>query len=249
MHGDGSSWSTSRAIRHLDDTDGLATATPRQGRSDRDCVGADGRRSRYRPCRSGRRAAVWWFALEVMLSLGACGPRHLGTVGSRGHGRTTKCPQRWPIWFEARWQSHHHRCRHFQSRPGAPESLASSAIWVLIYRRRSPLHGGRSDVVQPPPRCAHRTVCVVGVDGMTAMAADLLAHPDRESELTHALAAMRSRFLHGPRRWRVAQKFGEKSVLPITSSFRNRCCDLFRLLSVSVTNRAEQEAFSQDGRT
>lgn len=49
---------------------------------------------------------------------------------------------------------------------------------------------------------------------MTAMAADLSAYPDRESELTHALAAMRSRLAAAAEA--AGRNVGEIELLPIT---------------------------------
>ncbi|OYL19821.1 YggS family pyridoxal phosphate enzyme, partial [Streptococcus pneumoniae] len=46
------------------------------------------------------------------------------------------------------------------------------------------------------------------------MAADLSAYPDRESELTHALAAMRSRLAAAAEA--AGRNVGEIELLPIT---------------------------------
>lgn len=76
---------------------------------------------------------------------------------------------------------------------------------------------------------------------MTAMAADLSAYPDRESELTHALAAMRSRLAAAAEA--AGRNVGEIELLPITKFFpATDVAILFRLGCRSVGESREQEA-------
>lgn len=73
------------------------------------------------------------------------------------------------------------------------------------------------------------------------MAADLSAYPDRESELTHALAAMRSRLAAAAEA--AGRNVGEIELLPITKFFpATDVAILFRLGCRSVGESREQEA-------
>src|SRR5581483_7861445 len=84
------------------------------------------------------------------------------------------------------------------------------------HRHRSAMHGGRPGIVQSPPGRADRAAGLTGLDGVTAMAAPDTGS-DRESELTHALASVRSRLAAAAEA--AGRNVGDIEVLPITKYF------------------------------
>jgi PLP dependent protein len=79
------------------------------------------------------------------------------------------------------------------------------------------MHRVRPHAVQPPARCADRAAGVFGVDGMTAMTAEDSALSKRQSELTLALASVRSRLAAAAEA--AGRNVGEIELLPITKFF------------------------------
>lgn len=154
----------------LDDTDGLVTATPRLALAvvTADCVPvlmADARAGIAAAVHAGRAGAqrgVVVRALEVMLSLGAQVRDISALLGPAVSGRNYEVPQRWPM-------RSRRRCRAAAPPPlpalpestCAPESLASSAIWVLslstsIPAARWPIRRCSATAAMRPPDGSRR---------------------------------------------------------------------------------------------
>src|SRR5262249_40268727 len=136
---------------------------------------------------------------------------------------------------------HHHCGRHSRTRPSGRNRLPAKGFGCHGGRHRSALHGGRSDTVQPSPGCADWAAGVAGLDGVTAMAVDMPAPGNRESELTLALAAVRSRLALAAEA--VGRNVSEIELLPITKFFpATDVAILSRLGCRSVGESREQEA-------
>ena len=246
-----------RAIPRVDDTDALVTSTPRLALAvvTADCVPvllADARAGVVaRRARRARRRAAGGGGPRGGGDAGAgrARRRHLGCCSARRSAvATTRCPRRWPT-------RSRRRCRAAAPPPRparrdstfGPESLASYGFGCHGDRHRSALHGGRPDAVQPSPGRADRAAGVAGVDGMTAMAVDMPARAgDRESELTHALAAVRSRLAAAAEA--AGRNVSEIELLPDYQILSGNRCRDFVAIGLSGCRRIARAGSGGEGR-
>ena len=239
----------------IDNTDALVTRTPRLALAvvTADCVPllmADARAGVAAAVHAGRVGAqrgVVTRAVTAMLELGARAGDISALLGPAISGRNYEVPAAMADEVEAALPGSRTTTarRNAGTRPSPRNRLPAKEFRHHLNRHRSPLHDGRRQPVQSSPGRADRAAGVAGLDGVTAMAvgpSDPQSRDSiRESELTHALAAVRSRLATAAER--AGRNVGEIELVAITKFFPvTDVAILSRLGCRSVGESREQEA-------
>ena len=203
-----------------------------------------------RPCTPGgsARSGEWWPARwTAMLELGAHADDISALLGPAVSGRNYEVPAAMADEVEAALPGSRTTTdsRNARPRPSGRNRLPAKEIWASP--RSTSIRAARWPTVpvQPSPGRADRAAGVAGLDGVTAMAVGMSdsgsGQGDRETELTHALAAVRSRLAMAAEA--AGRNVGEIELLPITKFFpATDVAILSRLGCRSVGESREQEA-------